>query len=426
MRAFLPLLLFLAACPDDDPIGPTPIDAGADAFVRDDGGRDAGVDSGRDADIPLADASFDASSDAAVDASSDASFVFDAIVPMDAGSDTGDACAVRDVYARIEFTSVSSTSGCYFLSGPAELGLEYQLGDEGRLVDPTRLTIGAAEFVATPTGFERSRQCPGPFRFSEVFDGTWAGDVGTHPACAATPAVFTGTYEYSECQVLPSRLCPPTRCTITANVTISLLSGPPVPMPMDAGVDGGHDAASICEAACAAQDAAAVTQMCAPNPTCVMDCASALAPTNPCLDEAVASRECAARVGETAWDCIPAAPAVGFFLANPGPCQVEDDHYRVCFLRPPPSGMCGEPVLPTGTGVAGDGCATNDDCAAGFFCDAAMCSGAGTCAPHPSAVIDCLLMGSMEVCGCDGTTYFNECRAHYDGIRVEHGGACTP
>lgn len=425
MQAFLPLFLFLAACPDDEMIAPTPIDAGLDAFVADDGGRDAGADSGRDADVPLVDASFDASSDSAVDASSDASFVFDAVVPMDARTDTGDACAVRDVYARIEFTSVSSTSSCYFFSGPGELGLEYQLGDEGRLVDPTRLVIGTSEFDATPGGFERSSECPDQYRFSEVFDGTWAGDAGTHPSCAVTPAVFTGTYEYSECEVLPSRLCEPTGCTITANVTISLLPGPPAPMAIDAGVDGGHDISSVCVAACAAQDAAAVTQMCTPNPACIMDCERALAPGGICLDEAVAAWECAARVGETAWDCYPTIPAVGFFIANPGPCEVEDDRYDICFLRPAPSGMCVEPVLPTGTGVAGDGCATTDDCAPGFFCDAAMCGGAGTCAPHP-ARIDCFIMGPMEVCGCDGRTYFNECLAHYEGIRVEHGGACTP
>jgi hypothetical protein len=426
MRALLPLLLFLTACPDDDGT-PAPMDGGADAFVARDGGRDAGVDAGRDAGVPMVDASpaLDAGSDAAFDASlPDASF--DAMMPvMDAGTDAGDACAVRDVYAQIEFTSVSSTSSCWFYSGPGDLGVEYQLGDEALLADPTRLLIGTSEFAATAAGFERVLQCPDEYRFSEALEGTWTGDVGTHPSCAATPAVFRGTYRYSECEVLPSRLCEPTVCTITADVTITLLPAPPTPMPMDAGVDGGHHTPSICAAACAGQDAAAAALMCPPDPSCMMNCERSLTPGGTCFDERVARWHCAARVGEPAWSCYPTIPASGIFIADPGPCEVENDRFVSCIVRPAPTGMCVEAVFPTGTGVAGDGCATTDDCAPGFFCNGPMCGGAGTCAPHPDR-IDCLIMPVAEVCGCDGVTYENECSAWYGGVRVEHAGTCTP
>lgn len=66
------------------------------------------------------------------------------------------------------------------------------------------------------------------------------------------------------------------------------------------------------------------------------------------------------------------------------------------------------------------------ECPHGFYCDwpdAAMCGyadGAGTCQARPDACIEIY----QPVCGCDGTTYGNDCIARSNGADVLHDGAC--
>jgi hypothetical protein len=432
MRGGAFFLLLLAGCPDDPTAivdgGDPPSDAGPLAF---DAGRDAGAlrrdasvdastpfDAARDGAIP-----FDASpsSDAASDAPSDAAL--DA-TPMDAR-----ACDFRDVYASIEFTHVSSPPGCFFFSGPGDLGLEYSLGPLGQMADVTQLSIGGAHFAATASGFERSRECPGRvtrFRFTEVLDGAWVGDVGIHPACAAMPAIFRGTYRYDECQEEPLGTCAPTDCVITADVTITLLPAAPTPAPMDGGVvDGGHDIASVCTAACAAQDAAAAaSMMCAPDAGCIAACQAEILPGTLCGEEAVDLWTCAGDAGASAFHCLASSPPQIVF-ATPGPCEDEIARLNVCRFMPDPSDRCEPPTIPSGTGVEGDACTVRDDCSPGLFCEGPTCAGAGVCT-LPPGLVDCLRMPRAPVCGCDGEDYSRPCQAARAAVRVDHAGECAP
>lgn len=65
-------------------------------------------------------------------------------------------------------------------------------------------------------------------------------------------------------------------------------------------------------------------------------------------------------------------------------------------------------------------------CDAGLACryDAGQCDTAdlaGTCASVPETCPS----GGQQVCGCDGTTYANECELMKAGVAPNHSGACT-
>ena len=76
---------------------------------------------------------------------------------------------------------------------------------------------------------------------------------------------------------------------------------------------------------------------------------------------------------------------------------------------------------PAGTGK-GD-CTSNDDCAAGEYCERSvgMCDAVGVCAPRPEACIDVW----MPVCGCNELTYSNACDAAVAGVSVVGDTACV-
>jgi len=67
-------------------------------------------------------------------------------------------------------------------------------------------------------------------------------------------------------------------------------------------------------------------------------------------------------------------------------------------------------------------CANNADCSAGEFCAKAVgnCLGTGTCTSRPGM---CPLFW-FPVCGCDGSTYGNECEAAAAGVNVAYEGMC--
>lgn len=79
-------------------------------------------------------------------------------------------------------------------------------------------------------------------------------------------------------------------------------------------------------------------------------------------------------------------------------------------------------------------CASNADCDAGIdpatgvpstmYCAKATgdCDGEGTCQARPGACYDLW----APVCGCDGTTYANDCDAAAAGASLAHEGACEP
>jgi hypothetical protein len=76
-----------------------------------------------------------------------------------------------------------------------------------------------------------------------------------------------------------------------------------------------------------------------------------------------------------------------------------------------PCGICG--------GIAGIPCDDGEFCR--FEPGQCCCDFFGTCEPIPEecpGVCD-------PVCGCDGTTYKNECAAHKAGVSLEHEGACA-
>ncbi len=67
-------------------------------------------------------------------------------------------------------------------------------------------------------------------------------------------------------------------------------------------------------------------------------------------------------------------------------------------------------------------CTSNTHCDAGEFCqkDDGQCDGGGECADRPNTC-----PGTIDrVCGCNGQTYDNRCRAHQAGVDVAHAGAC--
>lgn len=80
---------------------------------------------------------------------------------------------------------------------------------------------------------------------------------------------------------------------------------------------------------------------------------------------------------------------------------------------PPPAGECG--------GLAGLACDAGEYC---HYEEDQMCGAAdqlGTCQPQPEVCIELF----APVCGCDGQTYGNSCKAAAAGVSVVHEGECN-
>lgn len=92
-------------------------------------------------------------------------------------------------------------------------------------------------------------------------------------------------------------------------------------------------------------------------------------------------------------------------------------------LRCQPAGLLCGVVPPADAGFdAGPGaCRSNADCQSGEYCGGVGCGTAGACATRPTA---CTAV-YRPVCGCNNTTYGNDCAAAAAGVRVASTGACA-
>ena len=59
-------------------------------------------------------------------------------------------------------------------------------------------------------------------------------------------------------------------------------------------------------------------------------------------------------------------------------------------------------------------------CGTGFFCDRPSCAGTGTCTMIPTACT----REFNPVCGCNLTTYGNDCMRRMAGVGKAYDGAC--
>lgn len=80
-------------------------------------------------------------------------------------------------------------------------------------------------------------------------------------------------------------------------------------------------------------------------------------------------------------------------------------------------------ALPALSWAVGEPCTQDTQCEETEYCRKAVgdCGGAGTCQPVPGAVCPPVW---IPVCGCDGTTYSNECTAETAGVSVDYAGEC--
>ena len=78
-------------------------------------------------------------------------------------------------------------------------------------------------------------------------------------------------------------------------------------------------------------------------------------------------------------------------------------------------------------GAGGNSCQTADDCEDGYFCKYPEASCGENSATGECTRQRCRGRQTVDqVCGCDGMTYMNECKANEAGVSLAAQGACDP
>jgi hypothetical protein len=127
--------------------------------------------------------------------------------------------AVEQVLVQVEWSEISRTAGCFFFSGPGELGRDDQLGTTARwsttgdevalLFAPSLVFRGAMTDDHVVLSRRSSHDYLSKWDIEETIEGAVEG--GTLGA----------RYHYSECDTRQRQSCPG-RCVIDATVTIVL------------------------------------------------------------------------------------------------------------------------------------------------------------------------------------------------------------
>jgi hypothetical protein len=132
-----------------------------------------------------------------------------------------------DMAVQVEWSSIRRTPGCWYFSGPSDVGRDDRLGPEAhwrKNGETATLSFGALAFSGSPVRLERTsaHDSGGRWTVTEVIEGQWqAATIARHETtpCPPSDATFTGTYRYNECEERARASCPGP-CTITANIAI--------------------------------------------------------------------------------------------------------------------------------------------------------------------------------------------------------------